>query len=80
MQNNPSFLVSNWVCESTCVLLCSTLTRVKSHVRFRDCHLRPISSNPTEEEKDIKFVELKLFKCDFILELTRLCIIQKKLY
>ena len=79
MQNNPSFLVSNWVCESTCVLLCSTLTRVKSHVRFRDWHFRPISSNPTEEEKDIKFVELKLFKCDLILELTRLCIIQKKI-
>jgi hypothetical protein len=71
MQNNPSFLVSNWVCEGTCVLLCSTVTRVKSHVRFRV---------EKKEEKDIKFVELKLFKCNFITDLTRLCIIQKISY
>ena len=39
-----------------------------------------LAQSNTEEEKYIQFVELKLFKCDFITDLTRLCIIQKISY
>ena len=39
-----------------------------------------LAQSNTEGEKDIKFVELKLFKCDFITDLTRLCIIKKISY